>query len=228
MHRSPKSAIGRLAARPATPRQEGTPGLHRLRLKAGWEAALFVPERYRAGRPAPLVVMLHGSGGDARQGISLFREAAETAGALLLAPKSRHISWDVIQGGYGPDVASLDQALEQVFAGWAVDPKHLAVGGFSDGASYALSLGITNGDLFTHVIAFSPGFVTPAFQPDSPRIYIAHGKDDRVLPIAACSRRLVPALRRAGYDVTYTEFEGGHAVPPEVAQTAARWLIAAE
>jgi phospholipase/carboxylesterase len=228
MRGSAEFAVGRLAARPATPRQEGTPGLHRLRLKAGQVAALFVPERYRADRPAPLVIMLHGSGGDAHQGISLFREAAETAGALLLAPKSRHSSWDVIQGGYGPDVVSLDQALEQVFAGWAVDPKRLAIGGFSDGASYALSLGITNGDLFTHLIAFSPGFVAPAFQPDSPRIYIAHGKDDRVLPITACSRRLVPALRRAGYDVTYTEFEGGHTVPPEIAQTAGRWLIAVE
>ncbi len=31
--------------------------------------------------------------------------------------------------------------------------------GFSDGASYALSLGVPNGDLFTHIVAFSPGFM---------------------------------------------------------------------
>jgi phospholipase/carboxylesterase len=187
---------------------------------------LLVPEGYRADRPAPLAVMLHGAGGDARQGISLFREPAEAAGALLLAPKSRHSSWDVIRAGYGPDVASLDQALEQVFAGWTVDPERVAVCGFSDGASYALSLGITNGDLFTHIIAFSPGFVAPAARPDSPRIYVSHGKDDQVLPIAACSRKLVPSLRRAGYDVHYTEFDGGHAVPPEIAQAAREWWMA--
>jgi len=45
--------------------------------------------------------------------------------------------------------------------------------GFSDGASYALSVGITNGDLFTHVIAFSPGFVAPARQQETISVYLA-------------------------------------------------------
>lgn len=44
-------------------------------------------------------------------------------------------------------------------AGVAIDPAHVAIGGFSDGASCALSLGLVNGDLFTHVMAFSPGLV---------------------------------------------------------------------
>jgi phospholipase/carboxylesterase len=35
----------------------------------------------------------------------------------------------------------------------------VALGGFSDGASYALSLDLTNGDLFASLIAFSPGFI---------------------------------------------------------------------
>jgi flavin-binding protein dodecin len=34
-------------------------------------------------------------------------------------------------------------------------------------------------------------------------------------------RRIVPRLRRAGYDVTYREFDGGHTVPPEIALDAA-------
>jgi len=51
----------------------------------------------------------------------------------------------------------------------------VAIQGFSDGASYALSLGLTNGDLFTHVIAFSPGFAAPAEQRGRPRIYVSHG-----------------------------------------------------
>jgi poly(3-hydroxybutyrate) depolymerase len=42
-----------------------------------------------------------------------------------------------------------------------VDPQRICVSGFSDGASYALSLGLANGDLFTHVAAFSPGFMRP-------------------------------------------------------------------
>ena len=37
----------------------------------------------------------------------------------------------------------------------------MCASGFSDGASYALSLGAANGDLFTHIAAFSPGFMRP-------------------------------------------------------------------
>jgi hypothetical protein len=56
-----------------------------------------------------------------------------------------------------------------------VDPTRLAVGGFSDGTSYALSLGLTNGDLFSHVLAFSPGFAVPARRRGRPRLFLSHG-----------------------------------------------------
>ena len=42
-----------------------------------------------------------------------------------------------------------------------VDRQRVCASGFSDGASYALSLGAANGDLFTHIAAFSPGFMRP-------------------------------------------------------------------
>ena len=90
-----------------------------------------------------------------------------------------------------------------------------SVGGFSDGASYALSLGVMNGDFFTHVLAFSPGFFRALEPHGRPRIYISHGTNDRVLPIDPCSRRIVAQLKGAGYDVTYKEFNGGHTVPEE-------------
>jgi phospholipase/carboxylesterase len=46
-----------------------------------------------------------------------------------------------------------------------------------------------------------------------------------VLPIDRCSRRLVPELQRAGYDVTYEEFDGGHVVPPSVVERSLDRLI---
>ena len=88
------------------------------------------------------------------------------------------------------------------------------------------SLGITNGDLFAHVLAFSPGFMMPAGQRGSPRVFVSHGTCDEVLPIDRCSRRIVPQLERAGYDTRYREFEGGHTVPPEVAREAVGWFVA--
>jgi phospholipase/carboxylesterase len=121
-------------------------------------------------------------------------------------------------------VERLDDALAEVFAAYPVDPARIALGGFSDGASYALSLGLSNGDLVTHLIAFSPGFAVPAARRGRPRVLVTHGTSDTVLPIDRCSRRLVPQLRRAGYDVTYEEFEGGHVLPPALARGAVAWL----
>jgi predicted esterase len=168
----------------------------------------------------PLALLFHGAGGVAEYGLSLLQGLADKANLLLLAPASRGPTWDIIQHDYGPDVAHIDQALEHVFTRYAVDPTHLAIGGFSDGASYALSLGLTNGDLFTHIMAFSPGFMAPARRGGKPRIFISHGTRDDVLPIDACSRQIVPQLRRSGYDVRYREFDGPHTVPPAITQEA--------
>jgi phospholipase/carboxylesterase len=83
---------------------------------------------------------------------------------------------------------------------------------------------MANGDLFTHVLAFSPGFAAPPGQTGSPRVFVSHGTRDGWLPIERCSRRIVPQLERAGYEVRYREFVGGHVVPPEIGREAADWF----
>jgi phospholipase/carboxylesterase len=220
---------GRLRAHPA----EATAGVAPVGLLAvgadgasGDGSYLYVPAGYRAEEPAPLALLLHGAGEDARDGLAQLRGAADEAGIILLALSSRGPTWDLIlgRGRYGPDVAAIDRALEHAFSRCAVDPARVAVGGYSDGASYALSLGIANGDLFSHVLAFSPGFLAPAGQTGSPRVFVSHGTRDGWLPIDSCSRRIVPRLERAGYDVRYLEFEGGHVVPPAIAREAASWF----
>ena len=216
---------GRLTARPGARRPDAQkPGLQELKLETGEQALLRVPAGYSPTRPVSLVVMLHGAGSDARGGLAPLRELADEAGVMVLAPKSRGRTWDVILGDFGPDVAALNALLEHVFERFAIDPSRIGLGGFSDGASYALSLGLTNGDLFTHLIAFSPGFMVPGDLSGRPRIYVSHGVGDQVLPIETCSRRIVPELRRGGYGVEYKEFEGGHTVPGPVARAALSWL----
>ncbi len=195
-----------------------------LGVAAHGDHLLYVPEGYRAAHPAPMVVLLHGAGGDARATLELLRGPADTTGAVLLAPTSHEYTWDVIVGGYGPDVKAIDRALQEAFSRYAVDPARLAVGGFSDGASYALSLGINNGDLFTDVFAFSPGFMAPSVMVGTPRFFVSHGTRDGVLPIGRCSRRIVPQLDREGYDVRYREFDGPHTVPYSVAREALDWF----
>ena len=220
-----ESAEGRLAARPSSPTLTSAPGLYPLGLARERDALLYVPKGYNPNRPSPLAVMLHGAGGTAQHGMSLLSALAETANFLVLAPASRDQTWDVIRSAFGPDVELIDKALAATFERCAIDARRVAVGGFSDGATYALSLGLTNGDLFTHLIAFSPGFMAPAHQIGAPRCYVSHGTRDAVLPIERCSRRLVPELDRVGYDVTYHEFDGPHTVPVDIAREAVDWFV---
>lgn len=216
---------GRLTARPRQVKTAGPSGLQQLKLEGGRDGLIYVPAMYRADRSSPLLLMLHGAGGNARHSLPLLQHFADKAGLILLIPDSRAQTWDVIAGGYGPDVTYIERALEQTFSRYNIDPARIAVGGFSDGASYALSLGVTNGDLFTHIIAFSPGFMSPASEHGSPALFISHGTRDGVLPIEACSRKIVPRVKRAGYRVSYREFDGAHTVPPGIAEEAMNWFL---
>ncbi len=217
---------GRLLARPTPPSADAREpaGLRPLGLGAERDGLLYVPAGYDAIEKAPLALTLHGAGGNARSGVSHFFDLADEAGVVLLAPESRGRTWDVLEGGYGPDVAFIDRALERTFDRLAVDARRLAMTGFSDGASYALSLGLTNGDLFTHLIAFSPGFMAPATKRGKPPVFVSHGTRDGVLPIQETSRRIVPELERDDYEVRYREFDGPHTVPPSVAREALDWF----
>ncbi|MBD0303898.1 MAG: phospholipase, partial [Tolypothrix sp. T3-bin4] len=180
------AAAGRLRSRPMQPTEAGSPGLHPLKLGGQRDGLLYVPATYRVDQPAPLILMLHGAGGNAEGGLKIIQTLADTFTALVLAIDSRQQTWDVIVSRYGPDITFIDQALAQTFSRYAINPKQIAIAGFSDGASYALSVGITNGDLLTHVIAFSPGFMAPTDQIGEPRIFISHGQRDAVLPIDRC------------------------------------------
>jgi phospholipase/carboxylesterase len=217
---------GHLLARPNSPNETAfTAGLHPLELDGQRDGLCYVPASSEPNTPAPLVVMLHGAGSTAHNGLAPLLPLADRHGLLLLAPDSRLHTWDMIMGTYGPDVRFLDRALSMLFRRHKVDATHLAIGGFSDGASYALSLGLSNGDLFTHIIAFSPGFMRPARRQGKPRVYISHGKFDTVLPIDRCSRVIAPRLEREGYEVTYHEFNGIHTVPRSIAREGVSWFL---
>src|SRR5918997_1310676 len=161
----------RLRSRPARALVDPFPvGLHELGSDdVPAEGYLYLPAGYRGETPTPLVLLLHGAGEDARDGLAQLRGQADEAGIVLLASSSRGPTWDSIlaRGRYGQDAAAIDRALGHAFSRCKVDPERVALAGYSDGASYALSLGLANGDLFSHVLAFSPGFLapTPSYRP---------------------------------------------------------------
>ena len=220
-----KSENGVITARPCLKVSGTSSGLHALGLGTPRDGVLYVPESRDASRPAPLVLMLHGAGRNAHDAIQPFRRLADVQGMVLLAPDARTGEWDLLDGGFGPDVDFIDHALARAFQLCAIDSRRVAIEGFSDGASYALSLGLRNADLFTHEIAYSPGFMTIPSGTGQPKVFVSHGNGDLILPAARCSHRIVARLERDRYDVTFREFPGGHSVPAGIAGEAVTWLL---
>ena len=214
---------GRLAARPHDGVKMSTSGQIMLGLDRERDAILQLPKS-ASQASLPLLVLLHGATQSAEDMFWYLGTAHEEAGVAVLAPNSRDTTWDAITGSFGVDVEFLDRALERTFATAAIDPARIALGGFSDGATYALSLGLINGDLFKSIVAFSPGFVIGGIPIGSPRIFISHGTHDHILPIDRCGRRVAASLMARGYDVTFREFDGNHEIPADIAREALRWV----
>ena len=186
---SPQARDGRLTVRPRPGVVTSATGESRLGLETGRDAILHLPPTPASG-PLPLLILFHGAGSSGEIQLRRLGAIPDEAGVAVLAPDSRGPTWDAIRGGFGPDVEFLDRALARVFDTVEVDPARLTIGGFSDGATYALSLGLINGDLFPRVAAFSAGFVIGGAAHGKPRVFMSHGTNDDILPIDQCGRRI--------------------------------------
>ncbi|HKY42171.1 MAG TPA: hypothetical protein VJM50_03700 [Pyrinomonadaceae bacterium] len=214
---------GKLTARPHQGVKTTTTGEIMLGLDRERDAILRLPQP-APERSLPLFVMLHGATQSAEDMFWYLGDAPQEIGVAVLAPNSRDTTWDAIRGGFGTDVEFLNRALERVFETVAIDPAHISVGGFSDGASYGISLGLINGDLFSSVVAFSPGFVIDGTPHSKPRVFISHGTNDGILPIDRCGRRIASGLKARGYDVTFREFDGDHEIPGDIVREGLRFV----
>lgn len=217
---------GRLTSRPAGPPAGAvSSGIQALDLstidRRHW---LLVPSGYTPATRWPLALFFRGAITPADVYLEAFQPFANEFGLVILAPEAADGTWDLVLGGFGPDVATTDQALAETFQRVNVDPARISISGFSDGGSYALSLGVTNGDFLTRVAAYSPGFFSPATRRGQPQFFITHGTQDAVLPVDATSRPIVSLLRSQGYQVDYREFQGPHAVSLTLARESIRWM----
>jgi phospholipase/carboxylesterase len=220
------SLLGRLSFTHAERTKDPLPpGRHHLGIAAERDAVLFVPTGLDDNTPVPLFVMFHGAGGFPEKVLPFIEEHAERHKFLILAPHSTYATWDIVIGGNGPDLERLHQALVEVTSRYRIDRDRLAFAGFSDGASYALSTGITNGDIASHVIAFSGGFMTIFTQEGAPQVFIAHGLVDEQLPIETSGRANAAKLKAAGYEVQYVEFNGLHVIHPVIVGMAVEFFL---
>jgi phospholipase/carboxylesterase len=227
---NPNLTAGRLTARIVAPTKSAPAGLTVQRLSEnGRPFGMYVPSTYDPAKPAAVTVLLHGSGSSGEEMALNFKDYAEAANLVILAPNSRAPTWDLILfNQFGADLLFMDAMLKWAFDRINVDPARLSISGFSDGATYAVWVGLKNGDLFSRLAAFTPCTTIPRTRTGMPEVFVSHGLDDTVAPIETCSRTMVPNLEEAGYDVLYVEYpapEGnGHFMTPPVITQGMDWL----
>jgi len=219
-----------IKARPHAPTMTPTVGYSALGITTPRDGLLYVPTTYRADTPAPLVVLLHGNASSAQAWEDMaIGSLLDDLGIVVVAPDSRYSAWDFLQigvQGYGPDPAFINIALGYTFQRCNINPARVAIGGFSDGGTEALGLGIANGDLFTHIIGYSPSTLFAPFTQGKPKVFLSHGTLDNVVAFDNTKLQMVPKLTAAGYDVTFAEFNGNHGVPASIARQSFQWMVA--
>ena len=191
-------------------------------------AFLYRPSTNASRRP--VLVLLHGAGMSGRAFLEGLRGEADRCGCLLLSVQSGGATWDTVglvaRAGagrvtpdrlYGADVGRVERALAAALKAPDADRRSVVLAGFSDGASYALSLGMANPKVFRGVVAIAPGFhLEPAAINPRQRLFVAHSLQDRILPFTRTRDATVAPLKRAGFDIRFRSFDGGHRVDRKV------------
>ncbi len=192
---------------------------------------LLLPESIDPARTYPLLTVLHGAGRQDELLLRAYRDEPAARGAVFLIPRSAQPTWDLLVGGARHDLDFLEHAYAEIYRRVPVDHARQALIGYSDGASYALAVGLSNPRLFAAVMGWAAGFVvfdSAGVEPTDPRprILLEHGTHDAVFPFEHVALRNCEILRRLGYEVTFRVDEGGIHWPSREFQTAALdWFL---
>jgi predicted esterase len=195
------------------------------------EGHLLLPERIDSTRAYPLLTVLHGAGRQDELLVRAYRDEPTCRGAVFFVPRSTSPTWDILVGEDRPDLDFLEHAYAEIYRRVPVDHGRQALIGYSDGASYALAVGLSNPRLFSAVMGWAAGFVvfdSAAVAPSDPRprILLEHGTHDPVFPFEQVALRNCAILRRLGYEVELRVDEGGIHWPSRAFQPAALdWFL---
>lgn len=188
------------------------------------DGTVYVPQSYKKGVPMPIVVMLHGFRSTA-EAVRYTFPLAEEFGVIILAPESRDVTWGQSIPGFDTDSRYIGMAYRWVSEVLTIDTSRVAMAGVSDGANYALNMGLAYGDTFNHLMIFSAGMLAPFRKEGKTKIFLAHGTRDEQMPIDRTGRKFAAELKDDGYDLMYREYEGGHGAPIEVVRESFYWLM---
>ena len=187
---------------------------------------VFVPTGYTSGAPAPLVIALHGLGGNEDAFFDFYDRApvtlAEQHGFLMAAPLGYRVDgfYGATMGSVPPDAAvrrrlelSEKDVLEVVRLmreHYNVDANRIYLIGHSMGAIGTWHLGAKYPELWAALGPFSgTGSPDTAERMKAIPQIVVHGDADPTVNVSG-SRAMVAELKRLGAEVTYIEVPGGN------------------
>lgn len=177
---------------------------------------IFVPSSYDGSKAYPLIIALHGMGGDENSYFDLyaqgaFKTEAEKRGYLVACPKGRQPA-SMYRGDAEQDVLDV---IAEVGRAYKIDPNRIYMTGHSMGGYGTWSVAMDHPDLFAAIAPISGGG-NPADMPKLAHIpqLVVHGDNDKTVPVER-SREMVEAARKLGAEVKYIEVPGkGHLEVP--------------
>jgi predicted esterase len=171
---------------------------------------VYVPQNHEPAKTWPLVVALHGMGGDEN---SLFdgysngriKQEAEARGYLIVCPKGRG-SASMYRGDAERDVMDV---LAEMKKDYSIDPDRTYLMGHSMGGYGTWSVAMAYPSVFAALAPISGGG-QPAGMTKIAHIpqFVVHGDADPTVSVEE-SRRMVKAGRDLGAEVQYVEVPGG-------------------
>jgi len=179
-----------------------------------------------------VTVILHGYGAPGTDLVS-FADYLAADGRAFVFPAapieldSGGLAWATLESEVETSLRSVQSLIAYIHREYP--NAEISVGGFSQGASMSSML-VDSATPISHLILFSPGLFleeTPKPTNTGPAVYISHGMQDDVLPFSD-AQKLKLMLSKAGFDVRFTAFEGGHTIPAEVLDEAKMLLDGAE
>ncbi len=164
----------------------------------------FVPDSAN-DKPAPLLILLHGSGRDGKILVEHWQSLAKREGIILAGPDA------MVRDGWGRDDGPLfiRHVVEAVQTDYAVDRRAMYVFGHSAGAIFGISMGVLESEYFA-AVAVHAGALSPSVVPyiaRAPRkipIAVWVGTNDPGFPVRQV-RDSLDLLKRQDFDVQLTE-----------------------
>lgn len=118
---------------------------------------IFVPEKLDRSKPAPLVVVLHGSGDSGLMPVKRWRDLAEDKGIIIAGPNALDSqTWRIPDDG--PEF--IYELVESLKAKHPIDPRRVYLFGHSGGAIVAIYLALLQSEYFA-AVAIHAGAIRP-------------------------------------------------------------------